>query len=263
MRVSVSSAGSTEPSVPSKARSAAVRPFSAAPPCGTTLRPPHGQPSAVAAAPPSPSAAHCTYCSRPRRGADRARCTAGRRGCAARHRSASRAPSRRAQRASRATRAARVRGKRRDERRTEPAASPCHLRSLATYALTQLLRHWSRKSVGPRRCIQWSVGPRRWLVDLAASLLPGGAAIGEALTSAMEDEHLDFADRGHGRLARLVGQQAVSLEHGCARSREAPGALGGALGLAPRCAALPGGAPGPWHAGAMPGLCRGAEALAR
>ena len=31
---------------------------------------------------------------------------------------------------------------------------------------------------------------------------------------ALEDEHLDFADRGHGRLARLVGQQAVSLEHG-------------------------------------------------
>ena len=29
----------------------------------------------------------------------------------------------------------------------------------------------------------------------------------------MEDEHLDFADRGHGRLARLVGQQAVSLDH--------------------------------------------------
>ena len=101
----------------------------------------------------------------------------------------------------------------------------------ATYSpLTQLLRRggrlrqwsrrshgprrWFRKSVGPRRCIQWSVGPRRWLVDLAASLLPGGAAIGEALTSAMEDEHLDFADRGHGRLARLVGQQAVSLEHG-------------------------------------------------
>eukprot|EP00964_Phaeocystis_antarctica_P051448 scaffold30005_cov66-Phaeocystis_antarctica.AAC.1 len=111
----------------------------------------------------------------------------------------------------------------------------------------------------------------------------------------MEDEHLDFADRGHGRLVRLVGQQAVLLEHGlvqagpvvqrgcCARSREAsgalggaleapgalgsalvaPGALGGALGLAPRCTALPGGAPGPWHAGAMPGLCRGAEALAR
>ena len=99
------------------------------------------------------------------------------------------------------------------------------------------------------------------------SLLPGGAVIGEALTSAMEDEHLDFADRGHGRLARLVGQQAASLEHGlvqagpvvykkereigacerrcCARSREAPGALGGALGLAPRCTALPGGAPGP------------------
>ena len=46
------------------------------------------------------------------------------------------------------------------------------------------------------------------------SLLPGGAVIGEALTSAMEDEHLDFADRGHGRLARLVGQQAASLEHG-------------------------------------------------
>eukprot|EP00964_Phaeocystis_antarctica_P096229 scaffold62571_cov57-Phaeocystis_antarctica.AAC.2 len=100
----------------------------------------------------------------------------------------------------------------------------CHLRSPATYALTQLLRRWSRrslgprrwfrKSVGPRRCIQWSVGPRRWLVDLAASLLPGGAAIGEALASAMEDEHLDFADRGHGRLARLVGQQAVLLEHG-------------------------------------------------
>jgi hypothetical protein len=41
-----------------------------------------------------------------------------------------------------------------------------------------------------------------------------GAEIGELLTSAMEDEHLDFADRGHGRLARLVGQQAVSLEHG-------------------------------------------------
>eukprot|EP00964_Phaeocystis_antarctica_P064671 scaffold38935_cov63-Phaeocystis_antarctica.AAC.1 len=92
----------------------------------------------------------------------------------------------------------------------------------------------------------------------------------------MEDEHLDFADRGHGRLARLVGQQAVLLEHGlvqagpvvcCARSREAPGALGGALvapgalggalGLAPRCTALSGGAPGPWHAGALPGLCRG------
>eukprot|EP00964_Phaeocystis_antarctica_P051451 scaffold30005_cov66-Phaeocystis_antarctica.AAC.4 len=30
----------------------------------------------------------------------------------------------------------------------------------------------------------------------------------------MEDEHLDVADRGHGRLARLVGQQAVLLEHG-------------------------------------------------
>merc|ERR1740124_1434284 len=95
------------------------------------------------------------------------------------------------------------------------------IRSLATYALTQLLRRWSRKSVGPRRCIQWSVRPRRWLVDLAASLLPGGAAIGEALTSAMEDEHLDLADRGHGRLARLVGQQAVSLEHGLVQAGRA------------------------------------------
>eukprot|EP00964_Phaeocystis_antarctica_P059707 scaffold35485_cov76-Phaeocystis_antarctica.AAC.5 len=93
----------------------------------------------------------------------------------------------------------------------------------------------------------------------------------------MEDEHLDFTDRGHGRLARLVGQQAVSPEHGLVQAGpvvreapgalggalEAPGALGGALGLAPRCTALPGRAPGPWHAGAMPGLCRGAEALAR
>ena len=41
-----------------------------------------------------------------------------------------------------------------------------------------------------------------------------GAAIGELLTSAVEDEHLDFTDRGHGELARLVGEQAVALEHG-------------------------------------------------
>jgi hypothetical protein len=41
-----------------------------------------------------------------------------------------------------------------------------------------------------------------------------GAAFGEPLTSAVEDEHLDFTDRGHGELARLVGEQAVALEHG-------------------------------------------------
>jgi len=41
-----------------------------------------------------------------------------------------------------------------------------------------------------------------------------GAAIGELLTSAVEDEHLDFTNRGHGELARLVGQQVVSLDHG-------------------------------------------------
>ena len=31
--------------------------------------------------------------------------------------------------------------------------------------------------------------------------------------SAVEDEHLDFTDRAHGELARLVGEQAVSLDH--------------------------------------------------
>ena len=40
-----------------------------------------------------------------------------------------------------------------------------------------------------------------------------GADIGEPLTSVVEDEHLDFTDRGHGGLARLVGEQAVSLDH--------------------------------------------------
>ena len=37
--------------------------------------------------------------------------------------------------------------------------------------------------------------------------------LGEPLTSVAEDEHLDFTDRGHGGLARLVGEQAVSLDH--------------------------------------------------
>ena len=40
-----------------------------------------------------------------------------------------------------------------------------------------------------------------------------GADIGEPLTSVVEDEHLDITDRGHGELARLVGEQAVSLDH--------------------------------------------------
>ena len=111
--------------------------------------------------------------------------------------------------------------------------------------LTQLRRRWLQRSIGPRcHALGARVVPacdalvvvdevdapplgvdallppgrrrrRRWLVDLAASLLLfGGAAIGEPLTSAMENEHLDFTDRGHGKLARLVGQQAVSLEHG-------------------------------------------------
>ena len=40
-----------------------------------------------------------------------------------------------------------------------------------------------------------------------------GADIGEPLTSGVEDEHLDITDRGHGELARLVGEQAVSLDH--------------------------------------------------
>eukprot|EP00964_Phaeocystis_antarctica_P015838 scaffold8755_cov46-Phaeocystis_antarctica.AAC.1 len=105
MRNSFSSAGSTEPSVPSNDRSAAVRPLPfqeivVASRSSLQLRSPslwhnpRDQPSAAAAAPASPSAAHCWRCSRPRRGPDRARCTAGRRGCAARHRSASTAPSR-------------------------------------------------------------------------------------------------------------------------------------------------------------------------
>ena len=68
---------------------------------------------------------------------------------------------------------------------------------------------------------------RRWTLILDASLvlwiLEGsrdlGAVIGEHLTSAAEDEHLDFTDRSHGELARLVGQQAVSLEHGLVLAR--------------------------------------------
>eukprot|EP00964_Phaeocystis_antarctica_P071491 scaffold43634_cov64-Phaeocystis_antarctica.AAC.6 len=91
-RRSSSSAGSTEPSVPSNARSAAVRP----PPCGTTLQPPRDQSSAAATAPASPSVARCWRCSKLRRRAARARCTAGRRRCPPRHRSASTAPSPRA-----------------------------------------------------------------------------------------------------------------------------------------------------------------------
>jgi hypothetical protein len=51
-------------------------------------------------------------------------------------------------------------------------------------------------------------------LNLTLSHLFIGAAIGELLTSAVEDEHLDFTDRGHGELARLVGQQVVSLDHG-------------------------------------------------
>ena len=54
-------------------------------------------------------------------------------------------------------------------------------------------------------------------IDFRESHLFIGAAIGELigelLTSAVEDEHLDFTDRGHGELARLVSQQVVSLDH--------------------------------------------------
>ena len=54
-------------------------------------------------------------------------------------------------------------------------------------------------------------------IDFRESHLFIGAAIGELigelLTSAVKDEHLDFTDRGHGELARLVGQQVVSLDH--------------------------------------------------
>ena len=53
---------------------------------------------------------------------------------------------------------------------------------------------------------------RRWLSDLAVSLLR--AVIGKPLTSAVEDEHLDWTHRGQGALARLVRQQGVTLDHG-------------------------------------------------
>ena len=41
---------------------------------------------------------------------------------------------------------------------------------------------------------------------------PSIESISEPLTSVV-DEHLDFTDRGHGELARPVGQQVVSLDH--------------------------------------------------
>ena len=135
----------------------------------------------------------------------------------------------------------------------------CRLLWHASYCapLTQLRRCWIQRSVAPRcRAPGARVGPaggslvvvdevdasrgggdalrppgrqrrRRWTLILDASLvlwiLEGsrdlGAVIGEHLTSAAEDEHLDFTDRSHGELARLVGQQAVSLEHGLVLAR--------------------------------------------
>ena len=88
----------------------------------------------------------------------------------------------------------------------------CHLMWHASSAPLTQLRRWIQRSVGPesRR------GKSTWGNQLGGDQLGrlGGAAIGEQFTSAMENEHLDFTDRGHGKLARLAGQQAVSLEHG-------------------------------------------------
>eukprot|EP00964_Phaeocystis_antarctica_P020277 scaffold11192_cov77-Phaeocystis_antarctica.AAC.3 len=56
---------------------------SAAPPCGTALRLPCNQTSAAFASPASAPTARGWHCRSPRRRADRARCTDGRRCCGA------------------------------------------------------------------------------------------------------------------------------------------------------------------------------------
>ena len=51
-------------------------------------------------------------------------------------------------------------------------------------------------------------------IDFRESHLFIGAAIGELLTSAVEDEHLDWTHRGQGALARLARQQGATLDQG-------------------------------------------------
>ena len=85
----------------------------------------------------------------------------------------------------------------RRERRREHQVAEVH-QELGGRRQRALPRSWRASD------LLWTfAGSRRQELGEALLRLPG-AVIGEPLTSAAEDEYLDFTDRGHGELARLV-----------------------------------------------------------